>query len=194
MELDLSHNKIAILGSNLNTKLGNIKKLNLAGNELDSVQGTKFWLNLCSCLVAVIVPVYGTNWALMWTQSFFKCSSQNSGIARVPEDEVETFYSGTKGRTGSLLNTFSACSKAIHCVYSLPLLRIKMASERVQWSKFVHCCIMIGYQVNTTLSCTEQVWTCPLWILSVFQYVDCEPSGQTPYWKWWQYYFHICLN
>lgn len=42
VELDLSHNKIAILGSNLNTKLGNIKKLNLAGNELDSVQGTKF--------------------------------------------------------------------------------------------------------------------------------------------------------
>ena len=42
VELDLSHNKIASLGSNLNTKLGNIKKLNLAGNELDSVQGTKF--------------------------------------------------------------------------------------------------------------------------------------------------------
>ena len=42
MELDLSHNKIASLGSNLNTKLGNIKKLDLAGNELDSVQGTKF--------------------------------------------------------------------------------------------------------------------------------------------------------
>lgn len=41
VELDLSHNKIASLGSNLNTKLGNIKKLNLAGNELDSVQGTK---------------------------------------------------------------------------------------------------------------------------------------------------------
>ena len=42
VELDLSHNKITSLGSNLNTKLGNIKKLNLAGNELDSVQGTKF--------------------------------------------------------------------------------------------------------------------------------------------------------
>ena len=42
VELDLSHNKIASLDSNLNTRLGNIKKLDLAGNELDSVQGTKF--------------------------------------------------------------------------------------------------------------------------------------------------------
>ena len=194
MELDLSHNKIAILGSNLNTKLGNIKKLNLAGNELDSVQGTKFWLNLCSCLVAVIVPVYGTNWAIMWTKPFSKYSCQNLGIVWVPEYEVETFYSGTKGFTGSLLNTFSVCSKAIHCVHSLPFSPMKMASERVQWSKYVHCCIMIGYQVKTTLLCTEQVWTCPLWVLSVFQYVDCERSGHTPYWKWWQYYVHICLN
>ena len=157
VELDLSHNKIAILGSNLNTKLGNIKKLNLAGNELDSVQGTKFWLNLCSCLVAVILPVYGTSWAIMWTQLFSKYSCQNLGIVWVPEYEVETFYSGTKGFTGSLLNTLSVCSKAIDCVYSLPLSRIKKASERVRWSKYVHCCIMIGYQVNTTIFCTEQV-------------------------------------
>ena len=187
VELDLSHNKIAILGSNLNTKLGNIKKLNLAGNELDSVQGTKFWLSLCSHFVAVILPVYGTNWALMSTQSFSKCSSQNLGIIQrivwVPEYEVETFYSGTKGFTGSLLNAFSICSKAIHCVHSLPLSRIKMASERVQWSNCVHCCIMTGYQVNTTLFWNEQVWTCPLWILSVFQYVDCDWSGHTPYWN-----------
>ena len=48
MELDLSHNKIASLGSNLNTKLGNIKKLNLAGNELDSVQGTKLGGGHCA--------------------------------------------------------------------------------------------------------------------------------------------------
>ena len=40
VELDLSYNKISSLGSNLNTKLGNVKRLNLAGNELDSVEGT----------------------------------------------------------------------------------------------------------------------------------------------------------
>ena len=39
VELDLSHNKMESLGNNLNTKLGNVKKLNLAGNELDSVEG-----------------------------------------------------------------------------------------------------------------------------------------------------------
>ena len=39
VELDLSYNKIASLGNNLNTRLGNIKKLNLAGNELDNVEG-----------------------------------------------------------------------------------------------------------------------------------------------------------
>ena len=39
VELDLSHNKIASLGNNLNTRLGNIKKLDLAGNELESVEG-----------------------------------------------------------------------------------------------------------------------------------------------------------
>ena len=39
IELDLSHNKIASVGNNLNTRLGNIKKLNLAGNELESVEG-----------------------------------------------------------------------------------------------------------------------------------------------------------
>ena len=39
VELDLSHNKITSLASNLNTKLGNIKKLNLSGNQLDSVEG-----------------------------------------------------------------------------------------------------------------------------------------------------------
>ena len=39
VELDLSHNKIASVGINLNTRLGNIKKLNLAGNELQSVEG-----------------------------------------------------------------------------------------------------------------------------------------------------------
>lgn len=39
VELDLSHNKIASVGINLNTRLGNIKKLNLAGNELESVEG-----------------------------------------------------------------------------------------------------------------------------------------------------------
>ena len=38
VELDLSYNKIASLGNNLNTRLGNIKKLNLAGNELDNVE------------------------------------------------------------------------------------------------------------------------------------------------------------
>jgi len=41
VELDLSHNKIASLGNNLNTRLGNIKKINLAGNELDSVEGNE---------------------------------------------------------------------------------------------------------------------------------------------------------
>jgi len=41
VELDLSHNKIASLGNNLNTRLGNIKKINLAGNELESVEGTE---------------------------------------------------------------------------------------------------------------------------------------------------------
>ena len=41
VELDLSHNKIASLGNNLNTRLGNIKKLNLAGNELESVEGNE---------------------------------------------------------------------------------------------------------------------------------------------------------
>ena len=39
VELDLSYNKIASLGNNLNTRLGNIKKLNLAGNELDNAEG-----------------------------------------------------------------------------------------------------------------------------------------------------------
>ena len=44
VELDLSHNNITSLESNLNIKLGNIKKLNLAGNELDSVKGTVNYL------------------------------------------------------------------------------------------------------------------------------------------------------
>ncbi|XP_074608631.1 nischarin-like isoform X2 [Acropora palmata] len=39
VELDLSFNKISNLGGNLNAKLGNLRRLNLAGNELDSVEG-----------------------------------------------------------------------------------------------------------------------------------------------------------
>ena len=54
VELDLSHNKISSLGSNLNTKLGNIKKINLAGNQLDSVEGMVYTV-VCVSLVLIVM-------------------------------------------------------------------------------------------------------------------------------------------
>ena len=39
VDLDLSHNAISNLGSSLNTKLGNVKRLNLARNHFENVEG-----------------------------------------------------------------------------------------------------------------------------------------------------------
>lgn len=49
VELDLSYNDISTLGGNLNAKLGNVKKLNLAGNHLESVEGNLRTNSLLIC-------------------------------------------------------------------------------------------------------------------------------------------------
>ena len=65
VDLDLSYNKITTLKANLNVRLGNVKTLNLAGNKLESIEGTVHSLHpgvevvcLLKCLVVVCLFVY----------------------------------------------------------------------------------------------------------------------------------------